>query len=122
MLRLRMCALLLVALTLVAAVWAFVAYETLEVAGALLVGAASLAVVAPFDAAAPRRRWRVLLACLVYVALLAVAIWMAHSLAAAGLLTGVLALLAQAGIALALWAFATRKRRRTPSYQRYYDN
>ena len=56
------------------------------------------------------------------MAVLAVAIYLAHSLAAANLLTGVLALLAQAGIALSLWAFATRKRRRTPSYQRYYDN
>lgn len=117
-----MCALLLVIVTLFVAVWAWTMDDMIRVVIALLFGSACLAVVSASDAIEPRRRWRVLLACLVYVAVVATAIIWAYTAAAPGLLTSALVLLAQIGIGLTLWAFATRKRRRMPSARRYYDN
>lgn len=122
MLRLRICALLLVILTLVVAIWAWTMDDMMKIVIALLFASACLAVVSPFDAIEPRQRLRVLLVCMIYVAALAAAIFWAYTTAAPGLLTSALVLLAQAGIGLVLWAFATRKRRRIPSARRYYDN
>jgi len=122
MFRLRLSALCLVVLTLATAVWAWLGNDALEIGIASLFAAACLGLVVPFDATQPRRRWRVLLGCLVYVAAMAAATFLAYREATSGLLSGALVLLAIAGIGLTLWALATRKRRRTPSYRRYYDN
>lgn len=122
MLRLRICALVLAVVTLFVAVWAWVDYATAEVSISLLFAAMCLAVVAPFDATEPRRRWRVSLACLVYVGAIAAAIIWAYNAAAPGLITGALVLLAQTGLGLTLWALAIRKRQKTPFARRYYDN
>jgi hypothetical protein len=122
MLRLRICAFLLVILTLATAVWAWLEHDALKLGIASLFAAACLAMVVPFDATELRRRWRVLLGCLVYVAAMAVATFLAYKDDISGLISGALVLLVLAGIGLTLWALATRKRRRTPSYRRYYDN
>lgn len=122
MLRLRICALLLVVVTLIVAIWAWTTDDMMRVALSLLFASACLGVGSSFDAIEQRRRWRVLLSCLVYVAVVATAIIWAYVAAAPGLLTGALVLLAQIGIGLTLWAIATRKRRRMPSARRYYDN
>lgn len=122
MLRLRICAFLLSILTLATAVWAWFAYDALKLGIASLFAALCLVLVVPFDATEPRRRWRVLLGCLVYVAAMAAAIFLAYRDEVSGLVSAALVLLTLAGTGLTLWALATRKRRRTPSYRRYYDN
>lgn len=123
MLRLRIFASILAILSLAVAVWAWVGDVARETPVALLVAAACLAIVTPFDAPDPRRRTRVLVASLAHVAALAAALALARlGGGASGALTTALFLLAELGLGLAGWALATRGRRRMSGSRRYYDN
>lgn len=121
MLRLRVFASVLAVLSLAVAVWVRIGEPRGGVFIALLVAAACLAIVTPFDAPDPRRRTRVVIGCLAYVMALGAAIFLART-AASGSLTIALFLLAELGLGLACWAIATRNRRRMSGVQRYYDN
>ncbi len=121
LLRLRMFGSLLSVLSLAIAVWAWMTEAASPVFFALLIAAICLAIVAPFDAPDPRRRTRVLIACLAYLAALATAIVFSHTVAS-GTLTSALFLLAELGVGLTCWALATRNRRRVSGLKRYYDN
>jgi 4-amino-4-deoxy-L-arabinose transferase-like glycosyltransferase len=122
MLRLRLFASLLSVLTLAAMALAVVSGVPIATAVALLAAAACLAAIAPFDAPEPRQRWRVVLACAIYVGAVAAALLFAYPAPDTGLLKFVLILLGLGGVGLTLWAFATRRRRRMPRSSRYYDN
>lgn len=122
MLRLRIFAALLAMLTLAVAIWVWQAQDVGEVAVALVVASACLAVVTPFDAPNPARRWRVLIACLAYVMAVGAAMALAYAADFPGSLMTALLLLAELGLGLTGWALATRKRRRISGSQRYYDN
>lgn len=88
---------------------------------AVVIGAACLAIVAPFDAPTPRERTRVVLACAAYVAAVAGAVVLAHRVEAPTLAMLALVVLILCGVSLTCWALATRKRRRIPASRRYYD-
>lgn len=123
MLRLRIFASILAFLSLAVAVWAWLGDVAREVPIALVVAAACLAIVTPFDAPDPPRRTRVLIACLAHIAALAAALMLARiGGGASGALMTALFLLAELGLGLAGWAFATRRRRRMSGSKRYYDN
>ncbi len=122
MLRLRIFASVVAILSLATMLLAVVLAAPIGVAVALLVAAACLAIVAPFDAPDTRRRLRVLLACVAYLAAVAVALLFTRSGPTEPVLLIVLTVLVQLGFGLACWAFATRKRRRMPQSRRYFDN
>lgn len=121
--RVRVSASLLAVSSVFAALWMWIAQDNAGVVVVLLIlAAAFLAVVAPFDAPDPARRTRVVIACVAYVAAVGVAIALAHATNGSGLLISVLSLLLEVGIAITCWGLATRNRRRAPKSQRYYDN
>ena len=122
MVRLRIFASILSMLSLAVSLWAWRRAFDQEVLAALLIAAACLAIVSPFDAPNPPQRRRVLIASLAYVVALSAAIALAHASAASGALLSTLVLLGLLGIGLAGWAFATRNRRRLTGFQGYYDN
>ena len=119
--RLRIFASILSVLSLAIALWALMQWAAGEVSIALLIAAACLAIVSPFDAPDPRRRTRVMFACLAHVAAIATALLLARAVGS-GSLTGALAMLVALGVGLACWALATRNRRRMSGLQRYYHN
>lgn len=88
---------------------------------AVVLGAACLAIVAPFDAPAPRERVRVVLACMAYSILIGVATVAAQRVEAPTLLMLALVFLLICGTSITCWALATRRRRRIPASHRYYD-
>lgn len=123
MLRLRIFASIMAVLSIAVAVWAWLGDVARESSIALLVAAACLAIVTPFDAPDPRRRTRMLIACLAHVAALAAALMLARiGGGASGALITALFLLTELGLGLAGWVFATRRRRRMSGSRRYYDN
>lgn len=91
------------------------------VLAAVVVAAACLAIVAPFNAPDPPRRKRVFAACLAYVGAMAAAIVLAVLTGAAALPVLWLGALLAFGLGLSLWAFKTRNRRRSPVWGNYYD-
>lgn len=122
MIRLRIAASLLSILTLVSAVWLQGRGAAIGVVIALGIAAACLAVVAPFDAPDPPRRRLVLGACLAYAGAAALGLALALGSGARGALAAWEALLLLAGLALSGWAFATRNRRRSRGWNRYFEN
>ncbi|WP_277969132.1 hypothetical protein [Sphingomonas echinoides] len=122
MFRLRMFAALVAIVTLGVMVLAFVMEAPIGVPIALLVAAACLAAITPFDAPTRRERNRVLIACLLYLVPLAVAVWFAHGIPGFERIEAAVIVLSQLGVGLICWAFATRKRRRMPQPRRYFDN
>ena len=86
----------------------------------LVVSAACIAIVAPFRAAEPRQRRRVVIAFLTYtLGLIAGVVWAFFNRASTDQLV-ILALHAFAGAVLTAWAFKTRNRWRRPSGLRAY--
>lgn len=86
-----------------------------------LLGAACLAVVAPFDAPEPPARKRVVAACTAH--LLSIICAFAQTVGTSGdrAPIGALIGLASAGIVLVAWSFATRNRRRREHWHEYFD-
>ena len=121
MLRLRVFASIIARLSLAGAVWVRIGGSRGSVFIALLVATACLTIVTPFDAPDPRRRTRVVIGCLAYVAGLGTALFLAHT-ADADSLTIVLFLLVELGLGLTCWAIATCNRRRMSGLKGYYDN
>lgn len=122
MLRLRIFASLLSILTLASALRLQGQGAAIAVVGALGFAAACLAVVAPFDAPDPPRRRFVLGACLLYAGAAALALMLTLGSGARGVSVVWEALLLLAGLALSVWAFATRNRRRSRGWNRYFEN
>lgn len=121
MLRLRIFAFSLALLSVVVALWARGGELDEGAIVALFVAGACLMIVSPFDAADPPQRKRVLAACLIYLAALAVAMMLAYEADVSGFMLFALLSLTLLGGGLAAWAFATRNRRRVSSYHHYYD-
>ena len=121
MLRIRVCASFLSILSVAIAAWAWVGRAAGGVFIALLIAAACLAIILPFDAPDPPRRTRVVVGCFAYMSALTVAIIFAKNADSSALLKA-LFLLAQLGAGLTCWALATRNRRRASGLRRYYDN
>jgi hypothetical protein len=122
MLRLRIFAAIVSVVTLAAMVLSLVLGAPIGVAIALIVAAACLAAIAPFDAPALRERNRVLFACLAYLVPVAAALAFARGVPGMNIVMVAIIVLLQVGIGLVCWAFATRKRRRMPRSRRYFDN
>lgn len=121
MVRLRMFASALSILTLLVTLLAWLQGGSWITVLALVLGAACLAAVAPFDAPSPRERWRVVIACGAYTLAVAAAAVVAQRAEAKVIVMLPTVLLVLAGVSLAFWAIATRKRRRIPASRRYYD-
>lgn len=122
MLRLRIFASVVSILSLATMLLAILVAAPIGVAIALLVAAACLAIVAPFDARDSARRLRVLVAGLAYLVAVAVALLFTRGGSTEPTLLIALTVLLQLGVGIACWAFATRKRRRMPQSRRYFDN
>lgn len=120
--RLRIFASLLSILSLLVAarMWTVAAFK--GPAAAVIVAAALLAIVSPFDAPDPGSRKRVLFACLAYVGAMAAATVRVSFVAPGPFLTLLLGVLAAFGVGLSGWAFATRRRRRSMGFKRYFEN
>lgn len=121
MVRLRMFASALSILTLLVTLLAWFQGGSWITLVALVLGAACLAVVAPFDAPSPRERWRVVIACGVYSIAVAAAVVAAQRVESKVTVMVPIVLLLLAGVSCTFWAIATRKRRRIPASRRYYD-
>ncbi|PAX07323.1 hypothetical protein [Sphingomonas lenta] len=120
--QLRIFAALLSILSLLVAAWMHLGGAPVAVVAAIAVGAACLAVVAPFDAPDPPQRRRVLWACIAHVAAIAVAAVLAVAAEATLPRLGSLMLLLLLGGALSARAFATRNRRRIKGWGGYFTN
>lgn len=121
MARLRVFASALSILSLLVTVLLQLQTVAAAVLAAVLVGAACLAIVAPFNAPDPPRRKRVVAACIAYIGAMAAAIVLALATGADMLPTLWLAVLLAFGLALGGWAFKTRNRRRNQGWGGYYD-
>jgi len=122
MLRLRITASFVSMLSFAMMVLAYLVGAPVATSFALLVAGLLLAVVAPFDAPAPRQRLRVVAACAMYAAAVAAALVFAYAMPDARTLILGLVLLLLTGVGLTLWAVATCNRRRIPQHMRYYMN
>ncbi len=121
MVRLRMFASALSILTLLVTLLAWLQGGSWITLVALVLAAACLAIVAPFDAPSPRERWRVVIACGAYSIAAAAAVVAAQRVESKITVMVPIVVLVLAGVSLAFWAIATRKRRRIPASRRYYD-
>jgi uncharacterized membrane protein (UPF0136 family) len=108
-------------LTLLVTLLAWLQWSSWLTLLALVLGAACLAVVAPFDAPTPRERWRVVIACAAYTGAVGAAVIAAQRVEAPVTVMVPIVLLVLGGVSLVFWALATRKRRRIPASRRYYD-
>lgn len=121
--RVRLTAALLALLTvLIAILFWFIPDVRLETVACTAIAAGCLAIVTPFEANEPPARKRVLLACIVFVAMIGIAMWFAFQGSAerAGPM-GALTMLAVGGLALVVWSFGIRNRVSRPQWRDYYD-
>ena len=122
MLRIRIFAAVLSLLALLTVGLSVITEAGFAVVIALLAAAICLAIIAPFDAPAPRQRLRILLASIAYLLALLAALALTYTTPASNPLLIALVLQIQLGVALTCWVVVTRKRRRMPHARRYFDN
>ncbi|MEG3125910.1 hypothetical protein [Sphingomonas sp. GB1N7] len=122
MVRLRMFASILSILSLIVGALTLLYQVGWAVLAAIVVAAACLAIVCPFDAPNPRERTRVVIACFAYLAALMAALVFAYAAPAPNTVMIALVALGVFGVSLTCWALATRKRRRVARSRSYYDN
>ncbi len=121
--RVRLTAAMLALLTvLIAILFWFIPDIGVETDLCIVIAAACLFIVAPFEARDPPARKRVLAACVAFVVMIGVAAGFAFQMPAERATPlGTLTALGLGGLILVVWSFGIRNRVSRPQWRDYYD-